>query len=190
MTIVYPDSESNAAIGAVLTLIPEHLLTLTANAGMRIRVLERTQAYRDVSPALRRLAAGVDDWPIPPAGLFVIEEASIYLRSLTPMTIAHETFHAVDAALGGGLYFSGIDPGIRRAFECATAFVTPYAASGLDEYFAEAGRAMIGVNDPGSIWPPVTSRRLLHVDPIMHQIMVDLFTPPIPTKESNLNDHQ
>jgi len=44
---------------------------------------------------LRRLASGVDDWPVPPAGLFVVEERTIYLRSTSPMTVAHEFAHDV-----------------------------------------------------------------------------------------------
>jgi Mlc titration factor MtfA (ptsG expression regulator) len=52
------------------------------------------------------------------------------------MTIAHEFAHALDCALGGAVYLSGVDPRIRRTFASATAFVTPYAASACDEYFA------------------------------------------------------
>jgi hypothetical protein len=97
--------------------------------GTTIVVLQPSQSFCEVSPALRRLAPGIDRWPIPPAGLFVIEERAIYLRSKSPMTICHEAGHALDSALGGGVYLSGIDPKIRRAFAAATAFVTPYAAS-------------------------------------------------------------
>ena len=116
-------------------------------------------AVVELSPALRRLGAGVDRWPIPPAGLFVVEERTIYLRSISPMTIAHEFAHALDCALGGGVYLSGVDPRIRRAFASATAFVTPYAASACDEYFAECMRAYVEVNDPHSLWPRATRER-------------------------------
>jgi hypothetical protein len=88
------------------------------------------------SGALRRLASGVDDWPVPPAGLFVVEARAVYLRSTSPMTVAHEFAHALDCALGGRVYLSSVDPRVRRAFRDARAFITPYAASGLDEYFA------------------------------------------------------
>src|SRR5450631_4068004 len=122
-------------------------------AGIRIVALGRKDGYRDRSCALRRLAAGVDDWPIPPAGLFVVEERTVYLRSCSAMTVAHEFAHALDCALGGGIYLSSVDPRIRRAFERATAFITPYAASALDEYFAESLRAWVNANDPQSLWP-------------------------------------
>jgi hypothetical protein len=39
------------------------------------------ERFGDRSPVLRRIVAGVDAWPIPPAGLFVVEERTIYLRS-------------------------------------------------------------------------------------------------------------
>jgi len=146
------------------------------DAGIRIVALRRKDGYRDRSRALRRLAAGVDDWPIPPAGLFVVEERTMYLRSFSPMTVAHEFSHALDCALGGGVYLSGVDPRIRRAFECAAAFVTPYAASGLDEYFAEAMRAWVEANDPQSLWPRATRARLLALDPPMGAIVAGFFS--------------
>ena len=59
----------------------------------------------------------------------------MYVRSLSPLTIARVS-HAIDCALGGGVYYSGTNSRLRRAFVDARAYVTPYAASGLDEYFA------------------------------------------------------
>ncbi len=51
----------------------------------------------------------------------------------------------------------------------------PYAASGLDEYFAECVRAYADVlNDPHSPWPRATRERLLACDPAMHVIVADL----------------
>jgi len=143
--------------------------------GTTIVVLQPSQTFSEVSPALRRLAPGIDRWPIPPAGLFVTEERTIYLRSKSPMTVCHEAGHALDSALGGGVYLSGIDPKIRRAFAAASAFVTPYAASACDEYFAESVRAWIGANDPHSLWPRVTRERLATVDPRMFGIVSQLF---------------
>jgi hypothetical protein len=70
---------------------------------------------------------------------------------------------------------SGVDPRIRRAFERATSFVTPYAASGLDEYFAEALRAWVEVNDPQSLWPRVSRARLRAIDPLMALVVESLF---------------
>ncbi|GAC1538240.1 MAG: hypothetical protein NVS2B17_11950 [Candidatus Velthaea sp.] len=149
--------------------------TLAREAGMRIVMLGARERYCDRSRALRRLAAGVDDWPMPPAGLFVVEERTVYLRSWSAMTVAHEFAHALDCALGGGIYLSGVDPRIRRAFERATGFVTPYAASALDEYFAEAMRAWVEVNDPLSLWPRATRERLRAIDPVMAAYVESLF---------------
>lgn len=133
------------------------------------------ERYDDHSAALRRLGAGVDGWPLPPAGLFVVEERTVYVRSVTPMTVAHESFHALDCALGDGVYLSSVDAKIRRAFARATAFVTPYAASACDEYFAEAGRAFCSANDTPSLWPRATRERLWSLDPRMAAIVTSIF---------------
>jgi hypothetical protein len=58
---------------------------------VRVVHLRGSEAYRDRSRALRRLASGVDDWPVPPAGSFVVEERTVYLRSTSPMTVSHES---------------------------------------------------------------------------------------------------
>ena len=91
------------------------------------------------------------------------------------MTVAHEFGHALDCALGGGVYRSGYDLRIRRAFAQARDFVTPYAATGLDEYFAESLRAYVEVNDAHSPWPKATRSRLAAVDPAMHAVIEELF---------------
>ena len=124
-------------------------------------VLDTGERYRDASPELVSLGIDVDAWPVPPAGLFVIAERTVYLRMPNPMTIAHELGHAFDCAMGGGdRYFSSGDPEIRCAYDAAWEFVTPYASVGLDEFVAEGFRAWIGVNDPISPWPKVTRQRL------------------------------
>src|SRR6202140_2820685 len=128
--------DARAAINGVLDRFGAGALRVAASAGTRVVHLRVDERYRDRSRALRRLASGVDDWPVPPAGLIVVEERTVYLRSTSPMTVAHEFAHALDCALGGGVYLSGIDPRVRRAFSAARAYITPYAASGLDEYFA------------------------------------------------------
>ncbi len=120
--------EAVAAIDAVLDRFGTGALRVAASAGVRFVHLRGNERYRDRSRALRRLASGVDDWPVPPAGLFVVEERAVYLRSTSPMTVAHEFAHALDCALGGGVYLSGVDPRVRRAFRSARAFITPYAA--------------------------------------------------------------
>lgn len=153
---------------------PAGAVSLLVDAGTRIVPLGTTK-YSEASAALRRLGVNVDGWPVPPAGLFVVEERSVYLRSMSAMTICHEAAHALDAALGGGTYLSGQDARIRRAFAEARAFVTPYAASGLDEYFAEAVRAFVAANDALSLWPAVSPERLRKLDPTMFGIVEEVF---------------
>lgn len=153
---------------------PSGANSLLRDAGTRIVPLG-SSTYRAASRALRRLSAGVDDWPVPPAGLFVVEERTVYLRSLSPMTVCHEAAHALDCALGGGVYLSGVDPQIRAAFAKAHGFVTPYAASGLDEFFAESVRAYVEANDARSPWPAATRERLRRVDPRMFVIVCETF---------------
>jgi len=150
-------------------------LRFACSRGTRIVTLRRPQRYAEASPALRRLGVDVDAWPAPPAGLFVVEERTVYLRSTSPMTVAHEFGHALDCALGDGIYRSGYDPQIRSAFGAARSFVTPYAATGLDEYFAESLRAYVGVNDAHSVWPKATRRRLRDLDPAMFDCVESLF---------------
>jgi hypothetical protein len=141
----------------------------------RIVLLHPKERYRAASPALARLGIDVDAWPAPPAGLFVVEERTLYLRSRSPMTVAHEFGHALDCALGGGVYRSGIDPQLRALFANATGFITPYAATGVDEYFAEGLRAFVEANDPASHWPRATKARLEATDPGMYAYVAGLF---------------
>jgi hypothetical protein len=137
--------------------------------------LRDEERYRSASKTLARLGIDVDRWPAPPAGLFVVEERALYLRSRSPMTVAHEFGHALDCALGGGVYRSGIDPRVRALYCRARAFVTPYAATGIDEYFAESLRAYVGVNDPSSQWPRATRERLRRIDAPMCDYVGSLF---------------
>lgn len=55
-------------------------------------------------------------------------------------------------------------------------FVTPYAATGIDEYFAEAARAFVEANDPTSHWPGATKARLRRVDPAIYDIVESLLS--------------
>jgi len=167
---------SDAGVMAILRqYYPASALRCMESNGTKFVVLEPKQKFTDVSPLLRRIAPSIDSWPVPAAGLFVVEERTVYLRSTSPMTICHEAGHALDNALGSGVYLSGIEPKIRRAFAAATAFVTPYAASGGDEHFAECVRAWVGANDPHSLWPAVSPERLQAVNPTMHAILSGLF---------------
>jgi hypothetical protein len=150
-------------------------LRFAVAGGVNVVALPQGARYRELSRALARLGIDVDAWPAPPAGLFVVEERTVYLRSRSPMTVTHEFGHALDCVLGGGVYRSGIDPAIRAAFSATRNFVTPYAATGLDEYFAEALRAYVEANDPASAWPAATRARLALLDPTMYAYVDDLF---------------
>ncbi|MGC1380968.1 MAG: hypothetical protein WA814_08095 [Candidatus Baltobacteraceae bacterium] len=150
-------------------------LAYALRSRIRIALLRPRERYADASPALARLGIDVDAWPAPPAGLFVVEERALYLRSRSPMTVAHEFGHALDCALGGGVYRSGIDPHVRSLFANAPGFVTPYAATGVDEYFAESLRAYVEANDPASPWPRATRARLRHADLGMYEYVERLF---------------
>lgn len=147
--------------------------------GIRICVLQRGERYDNASPQLKRLGVDVDGWPAPPAGLFVVVERTLYVRGLSPMTIVHELGHALDCALGKGVYVSTTRPEIREAFKNASAFVTPYAATGLDEYFAESVRAYLEVNEDKSFWPRVSKARLKRCDPAMYAIVERIFTQEV-----------
>ncbi len=150
-------------------------LRFALDSGTRVAPLRRGERYREASPALARMGIDVDMWPAPPAGLFVVEERTVYLRSRSAMTVAHEFGHALDCALGGGVYRSGIDPKLRALYTAGTQFVTPYAASGIDEYFAEGLRAYVEVNDRASHWPRATKARLKNIDPGLYEYVERLF---------------
>jgi hypothetical protein len=173
--IVSTDRDLRAKIAATLAAYLPPVHELCANMNVHVHPLRAGQTYIHASPALRRLQIDVDAWPIPAAGLFVVEERTAYVRVLSPMVIAHEYAHAIDCALGGGVYLSTYDPAIRRAFSAAREFVTPYGACSLDEYWAESARAAVShradVNDSGFPWPRATRGRLQGIDPVMLRIV-------------------
>jgi hypothetical protein len=174
---LFSDAERavEAEVAATLVRFGTGALSYARDGGIRIALLHDGESYRTASPALLRLGIDVDAWPSPPAGLFVVEERMVYLRSRSPMTVAHEFSHALDCALGGGVYRSSVDPRVRTMFGNAAAFVTPYAATGIDEYFAESLRAYVGINDPSSVWPRATRERLRRIDPAMHDYVYAIF---------------
>lgn len=151
-------------------------LTKAYDHGVRITILQPHETYLHHSNALRRLAIDVDTWTTPPAGLFIVEERAMLLRRASAMTIAHEFGHAIDCTLGGGIYRSSIDPQLLRAFASAQRWITPYAATRIDEYFAEAMRAYINANDSSSHWPRATRERLASYDPTLYRYVDELFT--------------
>ena len=176
LALLDPRPYEHACVVRTLVKFGSGALGLARRQGIRVVPLRKHEAYSARSPALRRLAIDVDAWPAPPAGLFVVEERTVYLRSRSAMTVAHEFGHALDCALGGGIYRSGVDPELRRLFGEARAFITPYAATAADEYFAECVRAYVEANDPHSFWPRATRARLAHIDPAMFAYIERLFT--------------
>ena len=170
-----PNPERFTGVRLTLERFGSGALVFARHGGVRIVPLEQGERYRDRSAALRRLEIDVDAWPAPPAGLFVVEERTIYLRSRSPMTVAHEFGHALDCVLGAGIYHSTTDPQLRALYAQATAYVTPYAATAPDEYFAESVRAYVEVNDPQSFWPRATRARLHRIDPGMCSYVEQLF---------------
>jgi hypothetical protein len=169
-----PDAE-RAAIIKVLSRYGARVLRFAASAGIRVVYVRPGEPFSARSAVLRKLNGGAyDSWPFAPAGLFVVAERTAYLKALSPMTIAHEFGHAVDCAFGGGIYFSGSDPRVRDAYNSTSCFMTPYAASGLDEYMAEGFRAYVGVNDPAAPWTPATRQRLREKDPALYGIIRSL----------------
>lgn len=177
------DAEAEAYARVVRTLrhFGENTLRFAAARGIRVVALRRTEPYVRRSPSLRRLGIDVDAWPAPPAGLFVVEERTVYLRSHSAMTVAHEFGHALDCALGNGVYRSATDAHVKRLFRNAKSYVTPYAATAADEYFAESLRAYIEVNDANSLWPRATRRRLRRIDASMHDYLAHVFATEFTT---------
>jgi hypothetical protein len=165
-------------IDGVLDRFPDHLIARLSSGGTKIIPLNSGERYLDASHTLRQLSVDIDAWPLPPAGLFVVADRTLYLRAVSAMSVGHELGHAVDAELGGGQYLSNSDPLIRSAFSEARDFVTPYAACGRDEYLAEGIRAFCEINDPGCPWAPVSQAQLHQRDPRLFAIISRIFTPP------------
>jgi hypothetical protein len=135
-------------------------------------------AFTQCSRSVASLVPDIDRWQAPPAGLFVLEERLLLLRgNALRMTAAHEFAHALDAVLASRprSYFSFENADVRDCFSSATGFVNEYAASGLDEYFAECLRAYVEVNDDHSSWLPLTRHDLLTRDPRMFTLIDRLF---------------
>ena len=161
-------------IARALAPFGERALAAAIAGGVRIAIVPAERRFSDFSRAVARLVPGIDDWSAPPAGLFVVEERRVLLRDRAmSMTVAHEFAHALDAVLAARprSYFSYENDELRRCFASATGFVNEYAASGLDEYFAESLRAYVEVNDPRCAWLPLTRYDLKTRDPRMFDLI-------------------
>lgn len=173
------------ALALLLTQnVPGPILRFLDEHDVLIRPLYDNEEFPDVSAALRDVGF-VQAHPVQPPGLYVPDEGTLYLRTVSPLVVGHELMHALDAALGNSAYYSTEDAAIGAAFVKATEFVTPYARESRAEYFAECGRALLGMNDPElTSWPIVDVRRLRSVDRTMWRIMLELFERVEPDEPS------
>jgi hypothetical protein len=167
-----------ARLVGVLASFGEHALAAAVEAGVRIAIIPEGRRYSEFSPSVAALVPDIDNWSAPPSGLFVVEERRILLRGCAlAMTTAHEFAHALDAILAERKrsYFSYESLELRHCFSTATGFVNEYAASGLDEYFAESVRAYLEINDSRCAWLPLTRHDLFTRDPRMFALVEGLF---------------
>lgn len=167
-----------ATLTAALAPFGDRALRLAVDAGVRITVVPSGRAFTQCSAAVAALVPDIDRWQAPPAGVFVLEEKLILLRSgALRMAAAHEFAHALDALLARRprSYFSFESAEIRAAYAAASGFINEYAASGLDEYFAECVRAYVEVSDDRSSWLPLTRKDLQTRDARMFSIIDSLF---------------
>jgi len=154
-----------------------------AYGNTRVVVLTPGQTYRNASPTLRAIGYDGDDREVPPDGIFVREEATLYLRVVSRMTIAHEIVHAYDLARGTNGEYLSSSPEIRALYDAPEChFVTPYAAMNPEEYFAEQARAYHDHgNDPTHPWPQATRAKLKERDRAMYAYLRRLLPqmPPV-----------
>ena len=167
-----------ARLVRVLAAFGEGALRAAAAAAVKIAFVPEGRRFSEFSPSVASLVPGIDEWSAPPSGLFVVQERRVLLRSRAfSMTAAHEFAHALDAVLAKRprSYFSFESEELRRYFSTATGYVNEYAASGLDEYFAESVRAYLEINDSRCAWLPLTRQGLFSRDPRMFGLIERLF---------------
>jgi len=185
-----PNDRTSALVGSMLGRAPavalvqvlagfgSAALERVAAVGTRIAIIPAGKRFCDVSPSVGRAVPDIDSWPAPPSGLFVVDERRMLLRSSAlRMTAAHEFAHALDASLAKRprSYFSFESEELRYYFATATGYINEYAATGLDEYFAESVRAYVEINDPRCAWLPLTRQDLFLRDPRMFALIDRLF---------------
>jgi hypothetical protein len=171
-------AEPPPALVAALTAYGETALMAAANGGVTIALVPDGQPFSGFSSSVARCAPAIDEWASPPSGLFVVDERKVLLRPRSlRMTAAHEFAHAVDALLARKKrsYFSYESEELHYYFATATGYVNEYAASSLDEYFAESVRAYVEVNDERCAWLPLTRQDLYLRDPRMFALIERLF---------------
>lgn len=167
------------ALVAALASFGVAALERAVHGRIRAVIVPKGRPFSQCSRSVASLVPDIDRWQAPPAGLFVLEERLLLLRGgALRMAAAHEFAHALDAVLAKQprSYFSFESAEVRDAFASATGFVNEYAASGLDEYFAECTRAYVEVNDDRSSWLPLTRHDLYTRDPQMFSLLGRLFS--------------
>ena len=177
------------ALVRALSAFGDAALALACAAGVRIRIVAPGVRFSQASASVARCVPGIDEWAAPPSGLFVVEDRTVLLRDRAlHMTAAHEFAHALDAALAvrPRSYYSFESEELRFYFSTATGYVNEYAASGLDEYFAESIRAYVEVNDPACAWLPLTRQDLFLRDPRMFALVDRLFRTGFTARERRL----
>ncbi len=178
----------------LLEFIPESVLECCSSQGIKVRPLRSGETYTEVSPYIRNLDLSASDREYihrSAAGMFVRPERTAYLARHNPETVVHEFGHAFDCALGRGSYLS-----TSFAFQliyheacCAGRFITDYAGSQFDEFFAESFRAFLGVNhDQAGIGHPrfATPEMLRRLHPAMFSMMERLVKDGTTRKEPRL----
>jgi hypothetical protein len=177
------------ALVRALSAFGDAALSLARAAGVRIHIIAAGVRFSQASASVARCVPGIDEWEAPPSGLFVVEDRTVLLRDRAlHMTAAHEFAHALDAALAARprSYFSFESEELRYYFSTATGYVNEYAASGLDEYFAESIRAYVEVNDPACAWLPLTRQDLFLRDPRMFSLVDRLFASGFLSRERRM----
>lgn len=173
------------ALVASLACFGRAALERVVSGGIRAVIVPPGRPFSQCSRSVASLAPEIDRWHAPPAGLFVLEERLLLLRPhALRMAAAHEFAHALDAVMAQQprSYLSFESSDIREAFVSAPGYVNEYAASGLDEYFAESVRAYVEVNDDRSSWLPLTRHELFLRDPRMFRIIERLLEAPAAPK--------
>lgn len=183
------DAEAVSELASVLAPFGESALRAAARSGVRITLVPEDRRFGSFSESVARCAPGIDDWPSPPSGLFVVADRQVLLRKNSlRMTAAHEFAHALDSVMAKRprSYFSFESEELRYYFATATGYVNEYAASGLDEYFAESLRAYVEINDERCAWLPLTRQDLFLRDPRMFALVERLFRSNLVHRERRL----
>jgi antirestriction protein ArdC len=98
-----PDEEAKENVARALTYIPPGILDLHARDGVKINLVTLERQIRDVSPLYKTLPQNAQAAIDMAAGINVVAEKRVYVRSEAirdnAMTLVHEMGHATDAAI-------------------------------------------------------------------------------------------